>query len=37
MKVIRAKVEERYADRLENLYNPSAKDIINPENIAALS
>lgn len=37
MKIIRGKVEERYADRLENLYNPSAKEIINPENLAALS
>lgn len=37
MKVIRGKVEERYANRLENLYNPAAKEIINPENIAALS
>lgn len=37
MKVIRGKVEERYAERLESLYNPSAKEIITPENIAALS
>lgn len=37
MKVIRGKVEERYADRLEGLYQPAAKDIINPENLAALS
>ncbi len=37
MKVIRGKVEERYAERLESLYNPSAKEIVTPENIAALS
>lgn len=37
MKVIRGKVEERYADRLEGLYSPAAKEISNPENIAALS
>jgi len=37
MKVIRGKVEERYARLLEELYNPLAKDIINPANIEALS
>jgi long-chain acyl-CoA synthetase len=37
MKVMRNKVEERYADRIESLYSTGAKNIDNPENIAALS
>ena len=37
MKIIRGKVEERYAERLEDLYQPTAKEINNPRNIAALS
>jgi len=37
MKVVRGKVEERYADRIESLYSSGAKNIDNPENIAALS
>jgi len=37
MKVMRGKVEERYADRIESLYSAGAKNIDNPENIAALS
>ena len=36
MKVMRNKVEERYADRIENLYSSGAKNIDNAENIAAL-
>jgi len=35
MKIIRGKVEERYAGRIENLYAGN-KNIINPENRAAL-
>ena len=37
MKVMRGKVEERYVDRIESLYSSGAKNIDNPENIAALS
>jgi long-chain acyl-CoA synthetase len=37
MKVIRGKVEERYAVLLDELYHPLAKEIINPANIEALS
>jgi len=37
MKIIRGKVEERYADRIEKMYSPQGKEIINDENIAALS
>ena len=36
MKIIRGKVEERYADRIEKLYVNGGKEIINPENIDAL-
>lgn len=36
MKVMRAKVEERYADRIEALYSSGAKSIENPDNIDAL-
>ncbi len=36
MKIIRGKVEERYADRIEKLYVNGGKEIINPENIHAL-
>ncbi len=37
MKIMRAKVEERYADRIENLYSSGAKNIENDENVQALS
>jgi len=37
MKIIRGKVEERYAGRIENLYSSGAKNIDNPENIQAIS
>ncbi len=37
MKLMRGKVEERYADRIEGLYTSGAKSIINPENIDALT
>ncbi len=37
MKVIRGKVEERYADRIAKLYEAGGKDIISNENIEALS
>jgi len=36
MKVIRGKVEERFADRIAKLYDAGGKDIINNENIEAL-
>jgi long-chain acyl-CoA synthetase len=36
MKIMRSKVEERYAARIESLYASGAKEIINPENVAAL-
>jgi long-chain acyl-CoA synthetase len=36
MKIMRAKVEERFADRIVALYLPGAKDIINENNINAL-
>ena len=37
MKLMRGKVEERYADRIEGLYTTGAKSIVNPENIDALT
>jgi len=37
MKVIRGKVEERYAARIEFLYTTQGKDILNEDNIQALS
>jgi len=36
MKIMRGKVEERYARRIESLYSPGAKSIQNQENIEAL-
>jgi long-chain acyl-CoA synthetase len=36
MKIMRAKVEERYSDRIKKLYEAGAKEIINSENIDAL-
>ncbi|MDD4994187.1 MAG: AMP-binding protein [Paludibacter sp.] len=36
MKVMRGKVEERYADRIEALYSAGAKSIENAENLEAL-
>lgn len=36
MKIMRAKVEERYVDRIEALYASGAKSIVNDDNIAAL-
>ena len=37
MKIMRGKVEERYADRIAGLYLAGAKEMINEENIAAIS
>ncbi|NDV46444.1 long-chain fatty acid--CoA ligase [Paludibacter sp. 221] len=37
MKVVRGKVEKLYEDRLKSLYEPGAKEIVNAENIKALS
>jgi long-chain acyl-CoA synthetase len=36
MKVIRSKVEERYADRIALMYEPAGKEIVNQTNIDAL-
>ncbi len=36
MKVIRAKVEERYADRITYMYEAGGKEIVNENNITAL-
>lgn len=37
MKIIRAKVEERYANRIDFMFTPEGKNMINAENLAALS
>ena len=37
MKIMRAKVEERYKVRIEKLYEAGAKDIVNSDNIDALT
>lgn len=37
MKIMRGKVEERYAERIDGLYASGAKSIVNEENIQALS
>jgi long-chain acyl-CoA synthetase len=37
MKIMRGKVEERYAARIEGLYSSGAKGILNKENIEAIS
>lgn len=37
MKIMRGKVEERYANRIEALYTAGAKEIVNKENVEAIS
>ena len=36
MKMVRGKIEERYKDRLNYLFTPEAKNIINPKNLESL-
>jgi long-chain acyl-CoA synthetase len=36
MKMVRGKIEEKYADRLKQLYSPEGKNIVNPKNLEAL-
>jgi long-chain acyl-CoA synthetase len=36
MKMVRGKIEERYKDRLEYLFTPAGKNIVNDKNIIAL-
>lgn len=35
-KMVRAKVVERYSDKINYLYTPEAKNIVNPENLASI-
>lgn len=35
-KMVRVKIVERYHDRIDYLYTPEAKNIVNPENLAAI-
>jgi len=37
MKMVRAKIVDRYKDKIDYLYTPEAKNIVNPVNIKALS
>ena len=37
MKMVRAKIVERYKDKIDYFYTPEAKNIINPVNIKAIS
>jgi long-chain acyl-CoA synthetase len=36
MKIVRGKVEEYYADRIDYAYTPEGKELLNEKNIAAL-
>jgi long-chain acyl-CoA synthetase len=36
LKMVRSKIEEKYADRLKYLYSPEGKNIINEENLVAI-
>ncbi|MFI3265180.1 MAG: AMP-binding protein [Rikenellaceae bacterium] len=36
MKIVRGKVEEAYASRIESMYNEKGKNVLNAENFAAL-
>ena len=36
MKIVRGRVEERYADRIEYAYTPEGKELMNEKNIASL-
>ena len=35
-KMVRAKIVDRYKDRIDYLYTPEAKNIVNPENLEAI-
>lgn len=35
-KMVRAKIVERYGDKINYLYTPEAKNIVNPENLTAI-
>ena len=37
MKIVRGKITERYIDRIQNLFTPEGKNIVNDENMKALS
>jgi hypothetical protein len=34
--MVRAKIVERYHDRIDSLYSAEARNIVNPENLAAI-
>jgi long-chain acyl-CoA synthetase len=37
MKIVRGKVEKKYEDRIQKLYEAGAREIVNDDNLAALS
>jgi long-chain acyl-CoA synthetase len=37
MKMVRGKIEKAYADRIEYMYTPEGKQLLNHRNIEALS
>ena len=37
MKIVRGKIEKAYADRIESLYTPDGKSILNAKNIESLA
>lgn len=36
MKIVRGKVEQHYQDRIDYAYTPEGRDLLNPQNLAAL-
>jgi long-chain acyl-CoA synthetase len=37
MKMVRGRIEAHYGSRIEYLYTPEAKDIVNPQNLTIVS
>ena len=37
MKIVRGKIEKAYADRIEALYTPEGKGILNEKNLESLA
>ena len=37
MKMVRGKIEKAYADRIEYMYTPEGKQLLNPRNLEALA
>jgi long-chain acyl-CoA synthetase len=37
MKIVRGKIEKAYADRIDGLYTPDGKSILNAKNLESLA